>query len=232
MTRIQVSYILMKQRFLLQGSCTMISPKDEIYFHDNAEKAKILADELFPDEKWEKIEDGIYLSPRRAIGKNSNYPNELRDAQILRDLGNVVYLTPEPRSDRNKKYDAIVNGIRFEFKNMHGSSLMTLKDHFIGSRQQAPNVFMNLETSPLSRKQIIKTLYAARNSEDYKLKNKFEGGIIILKVNNQNNLIYLNVDDLEINRQEKTGRMASCYAGEGEWCHSNPAVYSIKELML
>jgi len=164
---------------------------------DNARKAKETAKKEFPGEKWIFVEDGIYLSPRRPIGKNSNFQNELRDAQILRDLGSTVYLTPEVRSNRDKKYDAIVNGLKMEFKNQHGSSVLTLKDHFIDSREQAPNVFINLEKSSLTSHQIMSTLYAAKNSDDYDKKNRFKSGKIILKIKEQESLIYLNVDDLK-----------------------------------
>jgi len=164
---------------------------------DNAKKARQKADNEFPNEKWKSVEEGIYLSPRRPIGKHSNYQNELHNAQILRDLCSTVYLSPEVRSDPNKKYDAIVNGMIVEFKNMHGASFRTLKDHFLDSREQAPNVFINLEKSPLTKHDIINTLYAARNSADYDRKNKYKGGRIILKIKGQKNLIYLNVDNLK-----------------------------------
>ena len=164
---------------------------------ENARKAKEAADREFPDEKWKFVEKGIYLSPRRPIGKHSGYQNELRDAQILRDLGSTVYLVPEVRSDPKKKFDAIVNGMQFEFKNMHGASTRTLKDHFLDSREQAPNVFINLENSPLTRREIINTLYAVRNSLDYGKKNTHKGGRIILKIRGQESLIYLNVADLK-----------------------------------
>jgi hypothetical protein len=166
---------------------------------ENAKKAKEAAEQLFPDEKWEEKEKGIYQSPHRPTGKKTNYADELRDAQILRDLGSTVYLAPEQRNREGKKYDAIVNGQKMEFKNQHGASVLTLKDHFLDSREQAPNVFINLEKSPLNRRQIMSTLYAARNSEDYAKKSKrFSGGRIILKINGQKNLVYLNVDDLEV----------------------------------
>jgi len=61
---------------------------------ENAKKAREAADQLFPGENWVEIEDRIFRSPRRAIGKNSNYQNELRDAQILRDLESTIYLVP------------------------------------------------------------------------------------------------------------------------------------------
>jgi hypothetical protein len=169
---------------------------------ENARKAKEAADQLFPGENWVKIEDSIYRSPRRAIGENSNYLDELRDAQILRDLGSTVYLVPDIRSAPGRKYDAIVNGLRFEFKNVGGNA-NTLEHQFLRSRSQAPNVFINLETSNLIRRQIMSTLYGARNkvgtdtSHGYSYYNKFKGGRIILKIRGQESLIYLNVDDLK-----------------------------------
>jgi hypothetical protein len=168
---------------------------------ENAQKAREAADQLFPGEKWKPVEVGIYLSPRRPVGKNSNYKDELRDAQILRNFGSTVYLVPEIRSDRAKKYDAIVNGMKMEFKDICGNT-NTLEHQFLRSRSQAPNVFINLEKSCLTRTEIMSTLYGARNKPEtekirgYAHYNKFEGGRIILKIRDQENLIYLNVDDL------------------------------------
>jgi hypothetical protein len=168
---------------------------------ENAKKAKDAADRLFPGEKWKQVEDGIYLSPRRPIGEKTNFKDEKHDALILKLLGSIVYFVPEERSAPGKKYDAIVDGERFEFKNMKGASAITLKDHFLRSREQAPNVFINLENSPLTKSEIIRTLYGARNSVDYKKHNMFKGGTIILKIKGYQNLIYLNVDDLKASRQ-------------------------------
>ena len=81
---------------------------------DNAKRVKAAADHLFPGEKWKIVEEGIYLSPRRPIGENSNYKDELHDAQILRDFGSTVYLVPESSREAGKKYDAIVNGMKKE----------------------------------------------------------------------------------------------------------------------
>jgi hypothetical protein len=168
---------------------------------ENAGKAREAADQLFPDEKWKFVEDGIYLSPRRAIGKKSNYPDELRDAQILRDLGSTVYLVSEPNTE-GRKYDAIVDGLRFEFKNVSGNT-STLETQFLRSRSQAPNVFINLENSRMTRRQIMSALYGARNRPEtakthgYAHYNKHKGGRIILKIRDQEDLIYLNVDDLK-----------------------------------
>jgi hypothetical protein len=172
---------------------------------ENAQKARETADKFFPGENWKQVEDGIYLSPRRAIGKKSNYPDELRDAQILRDWGSTVYLAPEVRSDREKKFDAIVNGLIFEFKNV-GGNMSTLETQFLRSRSQAPNVFINLEDSRMTKRQIMSALYGARNRPEtamthgYAHYNKHKGGRIILKIRGQENLIYLNVNDLKARR--------------------------------
>jgi len=169
---------------------------------ENAQKAREAADQLFPDEKWITVEDGIYLSPRRPVGKNSNYKDELRDAQILRNSGSTVYLVPESSRQAGKKYDAIVNGMKMEFKDISGNT-NTLEHQFLRSRLQASNVFINLEKSNLTKREIMSTLYGARNkpetetSRGYAYYNRFEGGSIILKIRGQEDLLYLNIDGLK-----------------------------------
>jgi len=171
---------------------------------DNEKKARETADKLFPGEKWEKEDERIFVSPHR---KRGNFEEEFKDAQILRDLGSTVYLVPENNRQPGTKYDAIVDGMKFEFKNVGGNA-NTLSTHFLRSRSQAPNVFINLNTSDLSRDEVMGTLYNARNSvthtnmygkiiKGYAERNKFQGGKIILKLKEHKNLIYLNVDDLK-----------------------------------
>ena len=178
---------------------------------ENAKKAEEAAGRLFPGENWMTVEDGIYLSPNRKTGKGSNHEEELNDAKILRDLGHTVYLVPEPRKTLGKKYDAIVNGDKMEFKNVGGNA-NTLITHFLKSRSQAPNVFINLERSHLTRREIMAALYGARNSQSHPDKkgniikgyagyNAFSGGRIILKIRGNSRLVYLNVDALKAKRR-------------------------------
>jgi len=166
---------------------------------ENAKKAKQFADEKFPGEKWKKVEDGIYLSPRRPVGEGSNYQEEKKDAEILRDFGSTVYLIPYSTRAKSKQYDAIVNDDKMEFKNS-GGSLGTIKGYFLKSRTQAPNVFLNLEKANFTKSEVITALYGARNSARYAQKNEFPGGKIILKLKGEKNLVYLNVDDLKIDK--------------------------------
>jgi hypothetical protein len=178
---------------------------------DNARKARELADEEFPSEKWTFVEEGIYISSRRPIGKKTNYKDELRDARILRDTGSVVYLAPDDSRESGRKYDAIVNGEKMEFKNIRGNK-NTLETQFLRSREQAPNVFINLEESRLSKQETINALYWAKNKpsgigkDGKKIKgytdyNRFTGGKIILKIRGKERLIHLNVDCLNIRGQ-------------------------------
>jgi len=172
---------------------------------DNEKKAREAADQLFPDEQWKPVENGIYLSPNRPVGAKSNYSDELRDAQILRGFGSTIYLVPEVRRASGKQFDAIVNGLEFEFKNISGNE-NTLQTQFLRSRSQAPNVFINLETSDITKRQVMSALYGARNrretakSHGYSHYNKFKGGRIIIKMKGQERLLYFNVDDLKLPR--------------------------------
>jgi len=127
--------------------------QDEKRRLDNARKAKALADQEFPNEKWKQVENGIYISPRRTLDDKVSM-NELRDAQILRNTGSTVYLVPHLSRSNFSQYDAIVNGMKFEFKNVGGTQ-GTLESAFLKSRSQAENVFINLETSNLTRCEVI-----------------------------------------------------------------------------
>ena len=173
---------------------------------ENAGKARETADRLFPGHEWRKVEDGIYLSPRRPIGKKSHYETELQNARILRDSGDTVYLAPERKDSAEKQADAIVSGQLFEFKNVGGNA-NTLAALFLRSRSQAPNVFINLENSDLTRREIMTALRGARHSKTHTNRkgdtlsgytdiNQFDDGKVVLKLKGQENLVYLNVNDL------------------------------------
>jgi hypothetical protein len=165
-------------------------------WRENAKKARQVAEKLFPKEIWMRVAGGIFLSPHRPVGKNSNYQDEMRDAKILRSFGSVVYLTPEDRTAPGKKFDAIVDGEEMEFKNIYGNA-NTLQGQFLKSRKQAMNVFINLEESSLNKQDAIKALYGVRNSPKYDKDNKFNGGAIVLKIKGERKLIHLAVDDLK-----------------------------------
>ena len=173
---------------------------------ENARKAKETADQLFPNEKWVNVEDDIYISSRRNLDETVS-KNELRDAQILRNSESTVYLVPHFSRSKTTQYDAIVNGMKMELKNINGNP-GSLESAFLKSRSQAPNAFFNLENSNMTRSEAVAALYRARNSVTrtekngkvrkwYAELNEFKGGRVILKLKGHQNMIYLNVDDLK-----------------------------------
>jgi hypothetical protein len=180
----------------VRGTTELAEAQEERCRRENARKAKEAADRLFPGEQWQQVEEVIYLSPHRPIGKKTNFAAEKRDAEILRDLGGTVYFVPEGRSTPGKKYDAIVNGEEMEFKNVGGNAT-TLQTQFLKSRYQAPNVFINLEESSLTKGEVITALHGARNIDRFAQQNKFTGGRIILKIGGLGDLVYLDVDSLK-----------------------------------
>ncbi|GHV86615.1 hypothetical protein AGMMS50230_22230 [Spirochaetia bacterium] len=174
--------------------------KEQRRREDNARKAKTFADQEFPGEKWKEVSDGIYVSPRKPVGEKSSYKAEKRNADILRSFGSTIYLVPDDSRAPGNKYDAIVNGMKMEFKQVGGNA-NTLQTQFLKSRSQAQNVFINLETSKLTKSEAITALHGARNNPRYATKNKFKGGRIILKITGQVNLIYLNIDSLKTKKK-------------------------------
>jgi len=174
----------------------------------NLRRAEKVAQRLYPNHAWTQLEERIFLSPRKAASANTGFAAELRDAQILRDLGHTIHFVPDVRSAAGRKFDALVSGFRVEFKNVGGNA-NTLEGQFLKSRTQAPNVFINLETSRLTQKQAVDALHRARNSVTHTAQNgrikkgwddtnKFAGGTVILKINGLDHLVFLDVNRLKI----------------------------------
>jgi len=207
----KIIYIMLppKKTSYIQSVQQEAAAQEEKRWLDNARKAKLLADQEFPKEKWKPVENGIFISPRRVLDDKVSQ-NELRDAQILRDSGSTVYLVPYTSRNEKRHYDAIVDGMKMEFKNVGGTP-GTLESAFLKSRSQAENVFINLETSNMTRHEATSALITARNSvtritkngsirRGYDELNHFNGGRIILKMSGHENLLYLIVDELKTPR--------------------------------
>jgi hypothetical protein len=98
------------------------------------------------------------------------------------------------------------------------ASLLTLEERFYSARTQAPNMFINLEESPLAKQQVISTLYGARNAQRFTEKDRFndENGKVILKMQGHEKLIFLTIDGMRIKEHKKTGRGASDIVAGGD----------------
>ena len=144
---------------------------------NNAEKARQAAIGLYPHEKWEILEKGIFIAksrmPRSAEQINV-LEKELRQARILVLRGSAVYLLPETPQpgEKNIKYpDAVVDGNIMEFKTITGSTRQ-VEVRYKEARAKATYIFMKID-APLTRHEITRKLSGYINKKGY------SGGFIL-----------------------------------------------------
>jgi hypothetical protein len=103
--------------------------------------------------KWTKnlrLPQNVYLAssriPRVKI-QSEILAKELKQAGILSRLGNSVYLTPEPGKYKQRVKDAIVNGARFEFRNITGKSRQVEQEFSSAKvKDKNANVYLTVES--------------------------------------------------------------------------------------
>ena len=145
---------------------------------ENANKAYELAMTLYPHEKWEVLETGIFIAksrmPRSAEQINI-LEKELRQAKILTDRGSTVYLlpeTPQPGIKHVKHPDAVVDGCIMEFKTVTGS-IRQVEERYKEARAKTKNIFLKID-APLSRHEVTRKL------SGYIQRKGYTGGIILI----------------------------------------------------
>jgi len=97
-----------------------------------------------------EIPKNVYLAESRipcTKGDADKLIKELRQAGILSRQGNSVYLTPEPGRYRERSFDAIVNGVPYEFRNITGRA-DKIERRFSEAKEKSSsmNVFINIDT--------------------------------------------------------------------------------------
>jgi hypothetical protein len=144
---------------------------------DNAEKARQTAIGLYPHEKWEPLEKGIFIAksrmPRSAEQINV-LEKELRQARILVQRGSTVYLLPETPQpgEKNIKYpDAVVDGHIMEFKTITGG-IRQVEERYKEARAKTTYIFMKID-APLTRHDFTRKLSGYINQKGY------SGGVIL-----------------------------------------------------
>ena len=144
---------------------------------NNAEKANEAAKNLYPHEKWEPLEKGIFIAksrmPRSAEQINI-LEKELQQARILVERGSTVYLLPEisHSSEKHiKRPDAVVDGCMLEFKTITGS-LRQVEERYKEARAKAAYVFLKIDAH-LSRHEVTRKL------SGYIKRKGFSGGVIL-----------------------------------------------------
>ena len=144
---------------------------------NNAEKAEQAAIGLYPHEKWELLENGIFIAKSR-IPRSAEQINilekELQQARILVERGSTVYLLPEisHSSEKHiKRPDAVVDGCMLEFKTITGS-LRQVEERYKEARAKAAYIFLKIDAH-LSRHEVTRKL------SGYIKRKGFSGGVIL-----------------------------------------------------
>jgi len=150
--------------------------KEDLKRQENANKAYELAMTLYPHEKWEVLEAGIFIAknrmPRSAEQINV-LEKELRQARVLVDRGSTVYLLPEipqPGIKNVKHPDAVVDGHIMEFKTVTGS-IRQVEERYKEARVKTEYIFLKID-APLSSHEVTRKL------SGYIQRKGYTGGII------------------------------------------------------
>jgi hypothetical protein len=144
---------------------------------NNAEKANQAAKGLYPHEKWEPLENGIFIAKSRmprSAEQIKVLEKELCQARILVERGRTVYLLPETShpGEKNVKYpDAVVDGYVMEFKTITGS-IRQVEERYKEAREKAEYIFLKID-APLSRHDVTRKL------SGYIKRKGYSGGIIL-----------------------------------------------------
>ena len=143
----------------------------------NAEKASQAAIDLYPREKWELLENGIFIAKSRMPRSTEQIhilEKELQQARILVGRGSTVYLLPEI-SLSNEKYikypDAVVDGYVMEFKTITGS-IRQVEERYKEARAKASYIFLKIDAH-LSRHEVTRKL------SGYIKRKQYSGGVIL-----------------------------------------------------
>jgi len=171
----------------------------------NAKKTLQAANILYPNEKWEMLEAGIFIAksrmPRSAEQINT-LEKELRQARVLVERGSVIYLLPEnpQQGEKLRKFpDAIVDGNVMEFKTITGS-LRQVEVRYKEARAKASYIFIKIDAQ-ISRHEFTRKL------SGYIKRKRFSGGIIIAYFTRIGEFHQWTEEELSnpVSRQKKSG---------------------------
>ena len=143
---------------------------------DNAEKARQTAINLYPREKWQLLENSIFIAKSRmprSAEQIKVLDKELRQARILVDRGSTVFLLPETplHGQKRIKYpDAVVDGFVMEFKTITGS-IRQVEVRYKEARAKTAYIFFKIDAG-LTRHEFTRKLSGYINRKGY------TGGII------------------------------------------------------
>ncbi|MCL2720041.1 MAG: hypothetical protein FWD47_01705 [Treponema sp.] len=171
----------------------------------NAERALQTAKSLYPHEKWDIIDAGIFIAKSRmprSAEQIKTLDKELKQAFILVDCGSTVYLLPENPNpgEKHKKYpDAVVDGHVMEFKTITGS-IRQVEVRYKEARAKALYIFLKID-SQISRHEFTRKLSGFINRKG------FNGGVIFAYFTQIGEFHHWTEEELSnsVYRQKKSG---------------------------
>jgi hypothetical protein len=171
---------------------------------------------MFSQEKWVDAKDiclkhkgkGLHLPTKlnnikiaesKLTGRKGEelvLAKEIRQAHLLAEKGDCVYLIPK-RKDAKGKFipgpDAIVNGFLFEFKTVTGS-IRKVERHFRNSRDQCENVYLRIIDKELTKDIVVYKIHRILNDPTYTIGTN---GWLILHMDSANETYWFNINLLK-----------------------------------
>lgn len=105
------------------------------------------AENRFPDEKWNKINNNLFVAEsRNAVNKQQEqiFDKELEMSKIAARYGHVVYMLPE--KSKGKNCDVIMDGALTEYKQITGNG-NALSHRFREALKQGQDVFLKIDAN-------------------------------------------------------------------------------------
>ncbi|MCL1992367.1 MAG: hypothetical protein FWG66_05420 [Spirochaetes bacterium] len=152
---------------------------------ENAEKTEAAAKRRFPNEKWIDVSEaesqikgisghddfkGIKVAhPKILEGDKNTLAKEIRQAKILTDRGDCVYLLPKAKDEDGKPVsgpDALLNGELYEFKTITGN-IDRVAERFSKSRRQSDNVYLRISNPNITKDEVFSMVNRVLNKPTY-----------------------------------------------------------------
>ena len=105
------------------------------------------AENMFPEEKWNKINNNLFIAEsRKAVNKQQEqiFDKELEMSKIAARHGHVVYMLPE--KSKGKNCDVIMDGALTEYKRITGNE-NALSHRFREALKQGQDVFLKIDAN-------------------------------------------------------------------------------------
>jgi hypothetical protein len=136
---------------MVTGKLVLMSSNNPSLSYGNAEKSRMLASALFPDEEWVLKERNIWVSKSRLpeeYKEPDKWEREMSQVRILTSRGSMAYFLPEKKNEgRGKIYaDTVINDEVTELKTVSGSRATLGTDFRQGYKQGAALVKGRIDT--------------------------------------------------------------------------------------